>query len=110
MWEVLSRCSGDELVAIWILGLGSLVMGLIAMTTIITQSVRRHYKQQMVTSLILEMLDRGMSAEDIVRILSAVGMQEEAGEAASTPQGFQKLLSRLRPKPVKTLSPTTQSK
>jgi hypothetical protein len=110
MWQVLSRLSTADLAMVLTLGIMFGVGGLIAVTMIITQCVRRHYKQQMVTSLILDMLDRGMSADDIVRVLSAVGMQEEADEAASAPQGLQKVLSRLRPKTAKTPSPATESK
>jgi len=101
MVEILSRLGGGQLADVLTLtvlvGLG-LVMGVvITVATLIAQ----YHERQLATSLILEMLDRGMSAEDIVRVLSAAGLKGRQEKLASLRQRLRQRLSTLGSEPAK---------
>jgi hypothetical protein len=74
MGEILSKLNGGEL-----LGLCGIMLGLIAtlggigvaLTKVIATYYRRVQLDEMEATLKLEMIQRGMSAEDITRVLDA---------------------------------------
>jgi hypothetical protein len=103
MWEVLSRLSSNDLVAVVIVTIAGGAVLLITLINSISHHWRRHHERQLVTSLILEMLDRGMAVDDIVRVLSAADLQDQQDELFAWQQRLgqrlrQKLAARVSPK------------
>jgi hypothetical protein len=91
MVEVLSKINGGDLATVFIV-VPLMLAGLIAVLVIgIAQILRRYYERRMATTVILEMLDRGMPTEDIVRVLTAAGLEDK-------PERQNILLERLRQK------------
>jgi hypothetical protein len=95
MLELLSKLKSDDLVAVWVITVlfGSLL--LVFAISIVAQNVRRYYERQLVTSLILEMLEHGLSTEEITRVLSAADLHDQHDELSAWKQ---RLGSRLRQK------------
>ena len=94
MLEVLSKLRSDDLVAVLVVTVlfGSCM--LVGAIGIIATAVRRYHARQLATSLILEMLDRGMTADEIVRILTAAGMQDQQDDLSSVRQRLRQKLTR----------------
>jgi len=65
------------------------------MLSVVAHHLRRYHERQLVTSLILEMLERGMTTEDIARVLSAADLQDQQDELFAWQQ---RLGGRLRQK------------
>jgi Mg/Co/Ni transporter MgtE len=101
MLELFSRLSPADLAVVLtvvpVIGLGLLFIVLVAVAKLIA----RYHERQLATSLILEMLDRGMSADDIVRVLSAAGLEDRREELLSLRQRLRQKLSRLLSAPAK---------
>lgn len=69
MLEILSRLHGDDIV-----GLVAVVGGFItAITVVCVVAWERHRERQLAVTIIEDMLDQGMSVEQIERILKAAG-------------------------------------
>ena len=61
--------------------MGGLTVGLVvAVTALVTHAWQRVRQRQMAASLILEMLDRGMSADEMAQVLQAAGMDKDADQ------------------------------
>ena len=102
MLELLSKLRSDDLVAVWVVTVlvGSLMV--LAAIYFVAHHLRRYHERQLVTSLILEMLDRGMTTDEIVRVLSAADLQDQQDELSAWQQRLggrprQKLSRRLSP-------------
>ena len=76
MFEMLSKLKGDELAPL--LGIcGVLVVVVtVAVTAIIASNVRKYRQAELDASLKQEMLNRGMSAEDIKQVICAKSFEE----------------------------------
>ncbi|MCI0461727.1 MAG: hypothetical protein L0Z62_32660 [Gemmataceae bacterium] len=71
MSELLEKFNGLELLGLITLLLGFLVGGIIAVTAIVTAHLRETRQTHQETVLKQEMLQRGMSAEEIVQVITA---------------------------------------
>jgi hypothetical protein len=80
MMELLSRLRPSDLAAVLsILGSGLLV-GAVALTALIIRAVQKHREHQIASSVVLEMLDRGIAVEEIVAVLKAMGLEDPQGQ------------------------------
>lgn len=82
MSEFLQKFSGGELTAVtfWV------VMGSIWLTWILAEQWRRSRKSEMEMLLKQEMLQRGMSADEIVKVLSASAGRPRSNDQNPTPK------------------------
>jgi hypothetical protein len=101
MLELLSKIDPDALAAVIIMTAGLAFAALVGLTSLISVNLRRYHERQLATSLILEMLDRGMTTDDIVRVLSAAGMHDQQEEIFSLRQRLRQKLTRLVGDPAK---------
>jgi hypothetical protein len=74
--SVFSRMTGDELTVVLIIGTIAVVGGIVFLTRIIVSAVQRHHGRMVASSVVAEMLDRGMAPQDIVAILKAMGLED----------------------------------
>jgi hypothetical protein len=75
MSELLLRMHPDSLIGILVV---TLMFGLPIVASLayfISQGIRRYHERHLAATLIMEMLERGMSADDVVRVLSAAGLE-----------------------------------
>lgn len=81
MSEFLQKISGSQLVGLtfWV------VIGLVWITWIIAENWRRARKTELETMLKQEMLQRGMSADEIVKVLKASKGGSKPTDAESPP-------------------------
>ena len=83
MVELLSKCNGEELILLVAVA-GGLMIGLpIAVTAIVSQCWQRVRERQMATSIVLEMLDLGHPADDIVKVLGAASLEKQTDRVAA---------------------------
>jgi hypothetical protein len=74
--QQLSRLDPDNLTAVFTIGM-MMCLGLVAVVAGVTaKTIEKYHTRQLAVTLIQDMLDRGMPAEDIVRILSAAGLED----------------------------------
>jgi hypothetical protein len=83
MQELFSKFSGDDLIGLVAVGGGLMIGLIIAVTAIIAQSWQRVRERQMANTIVLEMLDQGHSAEDIVKVLGAASMEKQTDRVAA---------------------------
>jgi hypothetical protein len=77
----LNRMNPGDLTGVFFLG-GMMAVGLVvSLTAMITQLIQKHHTRQTADSLIRDMLDRGVAPDDIVRILSAAGLEDSRHRA-----------------------------
>jgi hypothetical protein len=67
---------GDELTVVLVIGILFIVGGIVLLTRIIVSAVQRHHGRTIASSVVSEMLARGMSPQDIVAILKAMGLDD----------------------------------
>jgi hypothetical protein len=97
MVELLSRLNPGDLTAVLTVTV-MVALGIVAVVArLIADGVRRHHERELATSLVLEMLDRGMTADDIVRVLSAAGLEDRGDELASLRNRVRQKLGRALP-------------
>jgi hypothetical protein len=91
MSELLQQLNGAELMVLLTLLLGILVGGIIAVTAIVTAHLRETHQAQQEAILKQEMLQRGMSAEEIVQVIttSRGGSPDSASPAPAQTAGSQ---------------------
>jgi hypothetical protein len=104
MLELLSKLKSDDLVGAYVVTFLVGAVLLVFVVSIVAQHLRRYHERQLVTSLILEMLERGMTTEEIARVLSAADLQDQQDELFAWQQRLggrlrQKLGRRLAPEP-----------
>jgi cell division protein FtsL len=80
IWDFLSRIDSEELVALAAVVLAILAGIIIAVTSIISTQIRRYRERQLSADLAQDMLDRGMSADEIAQVLRAAAI--ESSEAS----------------------------
>src|SRR5262245_15406356 len=86
MAELLQKFSGGDLVVLIALLLSFLVGGVIAVTAIVTAHLRKARLAEQEAFLKQEMLQRGMSADEIVQVVAATrGNSAEAASPAPAP-------------------------
>jgi hypothetical protein len=101
MLDLLSKMRSEDLATtlIAIVAVSAVVVGVLI--RLIVYSVRRYRERQLATTLILEMLDRGMTADDIVRVLSAAGLEDRGEEVMSLRERLRQRLGRSTSTPAK---------
>lgn len=76
MIQVLSRLSSPDLVQVLVLGGGFLVAIVLGLGISITAALQRHWEQERAANLVLQLLERGVSPEEISSILRAMGLDQ----------------------------------
>jgi len=79
MIELLSRLHPSDLAAVLSMLAAGLLVGLVALAALIIRAVQRYREHQIASSVVLEMLDRGIAAEEIVAVLKAMGLEAPEG-------------------------------
>jgi len=79
MWEVLSQLSGDELLALLVVAM-IILLGLIVSCVAAWQT---HREREMAVTIIQDMLDQGLSSDQIERVLKAAGFGSRSTRAHS---------------------------
>ncbi len=79
MIELLSRLTPSDLAMVLCVPAVVLVVGLVALTSQIIRAVQKHRERQIASSVVLEMLERGIAAEEIVAVLKAMGLEDPQG-------------------------------
>ncbi len=75
MVEVLTRLNSGDLTVVLLLPAVGLVIGLISLIALVIRAVQRYREQEIAASLVSEMLARGVSPQDIISILKAMGLE-----------------------------------
>jgi hypothetical protein len=73
--QQLSRIHGNDLTAVFVVGMMLCFALVISLAAIITDLIQKHRKRELVVRLVQDMLDRGIAPDDVVRILSAAGLE-----------------------------------
>jgi hypothetical protein len=84
MDSLLSRLHGDEVFVLAVILTGSVVALVITVTAILATNWRRVRQLDIEGSLKQDMLQRGMAAEDIERVIRATSVPAEKAETADT--------------------------
>jgi hypothetical protein len=71
MSELLQRLNGGEIIGLFTVVVGTVVGGIIAVTAIVTAHWRKTRQTEQEAALKQEMLQRGLSAEEIVQVIRA---------------------------------------
>ena len=79
MWDVLLKLTSGDLAVVITLACFLAFSGVVSVTIVIAQNWRKHYQGEMATTVVLEMLERGMSADEIKGVLKAMGMEDQEG-------------------------------
>ena len=79
MIELLSRLNPSDLAMVLTVPAVGLVVGVIALAALVIRAIQRYREHQIAASVVVEMLERGMTAEDIVAVLKAIGLEEPQG-------------------------------
>ena len=69
MIEILSELRGEELVVLFIFA----AMGILGLVTVLVTAWQKHRDRELAVVIIQDMLDQGMSTDQIERVLSAAG-------------------------------------
>ncbi len=82
--DLLSKVDGEELIALTAVALGISAAIIIAVTAIISSQIRRYRERVLTANLIHDLVDRGMSADEIERVVqvSAIQTSEDSPELA----------------------------
>ena len=86
MSELLQKLDGSELLALFTVVVGTIVGGIIAVTGIVTGHCRKARRAELEAALKQEMLQRGMSADEIVRVVTASRGSSSCGDAPAPGQ------------------------
>jgi hypothetical protein len=102
MGELLSRVSSGDLTMLLAMALVIVgpILAVVALFTV--KGLWQHRQRQLATSLILEMLDRGMTADDIVHVLAAAGLEDRPDELLARRRRVQAQLGEQQSEPAKT--------
>ncbi|MHB1034078.1 MAG: hypothetical protein ACYC35_08410 [Pirellulales bacterium] len=73
MVEVLSRVNGGDLAMILVFAILGLSVGVFGLLGAVVACVRRYRERQQAAAIILDMLDRGITPDEIARVLQAAG-------------------------------------
>lgn len=76
MVEILSRLSGGDLTVVLLLPTVFLIIGLVLVTGIGIKGYQHYRERQIASTVVVEMLDHGMTCEEIVAVLKAMGLEE----------------------------------
>lgn len=79
MIELLSRLHPSDLAAMLSMLAIGLLVGAAALTALIIRAVQRYRERQIASSVVLEMLDRGIAPEEIIAVLKAKGLEDPQG-------------------------------
>jgi hypothetical protein len=86
MSELLQKFNGAELLGLITLLLAFLVGGIIAVTAIVTAHLQATRQAEQEAALKQEMLQRGMSAEEIVQVVTASRDSSSDGDSSAQAQ------------------------
>ena len=75
MIELLSRLAPSDLAVVLCVPAMALVVGLIVLTARIIIAIQRYHERRVAASLVLDMLDRGISPQEIEGVLKAMGAE-----------------------------------
>ena len=81
IWDFLSRIPSGDIVAVAAIVLGISAGIIIAVTSIISTQIRRYRERRLSADLAQDMLDRGMSADEIAQVLRAAAIESPEGPA-----------------------------
>jgi hypothetical protein len=79
IWDFLSQTNSENLVALAAIVLGISAGTIIAVTAIISTQIRQYRERRLSAELAQDMLDRGMSAEEIAQVLRAAAIESSEG-------------------------------
>ena len=80
MWEVLDGLDGEYLIGLFAVAGGLFVVLVLGLTAFIVSAWQKHRGWELAAGIIQEMLDQGMPAEQIERVLKAAGFSERTAE------------------------------
>ena len=83
MLELFSGLSGDEIVLLFCAAGGVILLLVLGLTGILVFAWLRHRGQELAAGIIQEMLDQGLPADQIERVLKAAGL--DAPSARQSP-------------------------
>jgi len=86
MSELLQKLNGEQILGLFTIVVAVIVGGIIAVTAIVTGHCRKARQGELEAALKQEMLQRGMSAEDIVRVVTASRGCSSPGDAPAPGQ------------------------
>ena len=86
MVEILSRLPAGELPVVLCLGLLAMVVCVIGLANIVANAWRRYQERKLATSVVLEMLNRQMSFDQIRDVVLAMDMEDSLDRALTLGQ------------------------
>lgn len=78
MEQLLSRLDSGQLTIVLVVAAVMSVSLVIGVTSVIAHAWRSVRERQMAISIVVEMLEQGMSAEEVVRVLQAAGTEKQS--------------------------------
>ncbi len=75
MVEILTRLNPADLAEVLTVGLLIVVVGLVALVSVAIGAFTRFRERQIASTVVLEMLDRGIATEEIIKVLRAMGLE-----------------------------------
>jgi hypothetical protein len=79
MVEILSRLPPSDLAAVLIVPTVALLVVLGALASQVIRAVQRYREREIASSVVADMLDRGIAPQEIVAVLKAMGLEAPPG-------------------------------